>query len=341
MFCDLADSTKLSGQLDPEDLRDVIRAYQATSAEVIERYDGYIAQHLGDGLMVYFGWPQAHEDDARRAVHAGLGIVEAMGQLNARLAQEKGILLALRIGIHTGLVVVGEIGKGASQEHLALGETPNIASRIEGIANTTYQLVQGYFVCNDLGHHRLRGVDDTQQVYRVVRESDAQSRLDIAASRGFTPLVGRESEMALLLERWEQVKDGQGQTLLLGGEAGIGKSRLVEMLRERVAQHEGDSHLTFRCSPYHANSALYPVIDYLERLLQFRRNDTPTDKLARLKQMLQASGFSQDNALQLFAALLSMPLPEHDKPLPMTPQEQHQQTLETLTAWLLAEAELF
>ncbi len=154
MFCDLADSTKLSGQLDPEDLRDVIRAYQSTSAEVIERYDGYIAQHLGDGLMVYFGWPQAHEDDAQRAVHAGLGIVEAMQGLNARLEQEKGIRLAVRIGIHTGLVVVGEIGKGASQEHLALGATPNLASRIEGVAEpdtlaisaATNRLVQGYFV---------------------------------------------------------------------------------------------------------------------------------------------------------------------------------------------------
>ena len=159
MFCDLADSTKLSGQLDPEDLRDVIRAYQSTSAEVIERYDGHIAQHLGDGLMVYFGWPQAHEDDAQRAIHAGLGMLDAMGGLNVRLEQEKGIRLAVRIGVHTGLVVVGEIGQGASQENLALGETPNIASRIEGVAEpdtvaisaATYQLVQGYFICDDLG----------------------------------------------------------------------------------------------------------------------------------------------------------------------------------------------
>jgi class 3 adenylate cyclase len=180
MFCDLADSTRLSGQLDPEDLRDVIRAYQSTTAEVIERYDGHIAQHLGDGLMVYFGWPQAHEDDAQRAVHAGLGILEAIGGLNASLVQEKGIRLAVRIGIHTGLVVVGEIGQGASQEHLALGETPNIAARIEGIAepdtvaisDATYQLVQGYFNCEELGLHPLKGVDESQQVYRVVRPED-------------------------------------------------------------------------------------------------------------------------------------------------------------------------
>lgn len=171
MFCDLADSTKLSGQLDPEDLRDVIRAYQSASAEVIERFDGYIAQHLGDGLMVYFGWPQAHEDDPQRAVHAGLGILEAMRGLNTRLEQEKDIRLAVRIGTHTGLVVVDEIGQGASQEHLALGETPNIASRIEGIAEpdtvaisaATYQLVQRYFTCQELGQHTLKGEAIHQQ----------------------------------------------------------------------------------------------------------------------------------------------------------------------------------
>ena len=270
MFCDLADSTKLSGQLDPEDLRDVIRAYQSISADVIERYEGYIAQHLGDGLMVYFGWPQAHEDDAHRAIHAGLGILEAMGGLNTRLEQEKGIRLAARIGIHTGLVVVGEIGKGASQELLALGETPNIASRVEGIAEpgtvaisaSTYQLIRGYFDCEDLGQHELKGVDEPQQVYRVVRTSGAQSRLDVATTRGLTPLVGREQEVGLLLERWQQVKDGQGQVVLLSGEAGIGKSRLVQVLKEHVrdGQH---TILECRSSPYYQNTALYPITDML------------------------------------------------------------------------------
>ena len=243
MFCDLADSTKLSGQLDPEDLRDIIRAYQSTSAEVIERYDGYIAQHLGDGLMVYFGWPQAHEDDARRAVHAGLGSHKAMGHLNVRLEQDKGIRLAVRIGIHTGLVVVGKIGKGTSQEYLALGETPNIASRIEGIAKPdtvaisegTYQLAQGYFVCEDLGQHALKGVNHPHQVYRVVRESDAQSHPEVGETQGLTPLVGRQSETTLLFERWKQVKGGQGQVVLISGEAGIGKSRLIQVLKSHVA----------------------------------------------------------------------------------------------------------
>ena len=258
MFCDLADSTKLSGQLDPEDLRDVIRAYQSTSADVIQRYAGHIAQHLGDGLMVYFGWPQAHEDDAQRSVHAGLGILEAMRELNVRLEQDKGIRLAVRIGIHTGLVVVGEIGQGASQEHLALGETPNIASRIEGTAEpdtvaisvATFHLVEGYFACQDSGEHGLKGVAEPMRLYRVLGESGAQGRLDIVSARGLTPLVGREQEVGLLLERWQQVKDGQGQVVLVGGEAGIGKSRLLQVMKDHVV---GEAHTLLECrsSPYY------------------------------------------------------------------------------------------
>ena len=282
MFCDLADSTKLSGQLDPEDFRDVIRAYQSTSADVIQRYAGHIAQHLGDGLMVYFGWPQAHEDDAQRSVHAGLGILEAMRGLNVRLEQDKGIRLAVRLGIHTGLVVVGEIGQGASQEHLALGETPNIASRIEGTAEpdtvaisvATFQLVEGYFACQDSGEHGLKGVAEPMRVYRVLGESGAHSRLDIASARGLTPLVGREQEVGLLLERWQQVKDGQGQVVLLGGEAGIGKSRLLQVMKDHVV---GEAHTLLECrsSPYYQNTALYPITDMLQRILQWQPDDTP------------------------------------------------------------------
>ncbi len=347
MFCDLADSTRLSGQLDPEDLRDVIRAYQSTSAEVIEPYDGYIAQHLGDGLMVYFGWPQAHEDDAQRAVRAGLGILAAMHGLNTRLEQEKGIRLAVRIGIHTGLVVVGEIGQGASQEHLALGEAPNIASRIEGIAepdtvavsDATYQLVQGYFVCQDLGQHRLKGVDDSQQVYRVERESDAQSRLDVAAIRGLTPLVGRESETTLLLERWEQVKDGQGQVVLLSGEAGIGKSRLLRVLKDHVA---GEAHTLWECrsSPYYENTALFPLTDLLHRMLHWQPDDGPQERLEKLERVLQQYRLTIAEPVRLFATLLSLPLPEAQyPPLSFTPERQRQKTLETIVAMVLEQAE--
>jgi class 3 adenylate cyclase len=276
MFCDLVGSTPLSEQLDPEELREVVRAYQATCAEVVQRFEGHIAQYLGDALLVYFGYPQAHEDDAQRAVRAGLGMLTAMGTLNTRLEREKGVRLAIRVGIHTGLVVVGEMGSVRRYERLALGDTPNVASRIQGLATpdtvaisaATSRLVQGYFVCQELGTHALRGVATPMPVYRVLGESGAQSRLEVAATRGLTPLVGREQEVGLLLERWAQAKDGRGQVVVLSGEAGIGKSRLVQMLHERVVS-EGSRRIEFRCSPYHTNSALYPTIEHLERLLRF------------------------------------------------------------------------
>jgi class 3 adenylate cyclase len=210
MFIDIVDSTKLSGQLDPEEYRDVVRAYHTACTEVIRRYDGHIAQLLGDGLLVYFGYPQAHEDDAHRAVRTGLGILDAMEDLRTRLKQEKGIQLAVRVGIHTGLVVVGAMGGGARHEQLALGETPNVAARMQGLAvpntlvisDATYHLVQGYFTCEALGEQILRGVAEPVPMYRVFGESGATSRLEVAQPRGLTPLVGREQEVGLLIERW-------------------------------------------------------------------------------------------------------------------------------------------
>jgi class 3 adenylate cyclase len=268
LFCDLVDSTVLASRLDPEEWREVVRAYQETCAKVIARFEGHIAQYLGDGLLVYFGYPQAHEDDAQRAVRTGLGVVEALGQLNARLAGERGIQTAIRVGIHTGLVVVGEMGGGGRQEQLALGETPNLAARLQGLAapdsmvisTTTFRLVQGLFECQELGPQTLKGIATSVLVYQVVSESGAQSRLEVAGPTGLTPLVGREQEVGLLLERWERVKEGLGQVVLLSGEAGIGKSRLAQVLKERIA---GEVHLRWECrgSPYYQNSALYPVID--------------------------------------------------------------------------------
>ena len=238
LFCDLVGSTALAGQLDPEDWREVVRAYQTACAEVIWRFEGHIAQYLGDGLLVYFGYPQAHEDDALRAVRAGLGMVEAMDTLRLRLVQEWGIRLAVRLGIHTGLVVVGSMGGGDRQEQLALGEVPNIAARLQGLAApdtvvlsaATYRLVQGFVACDDLGVQTLRGTVAPMRLYRVLGESGAQSRLDAAVRRGLTPLVGREAEITLLLERWAQAQNGQGQVVMLSGEAGVGKSRLVQEL---------------------------------------------------------------------------------------------------------------
>ena len=346
LFCDLVGSTALSSQLDPEDYRDVVQVYQEASATVIQRLDGYIAQYLGDGLLVYFGYPQAHEDDAQRAVHAGVGIVEAIGTLNARLESRHGVRLAVRLGIHTGLVVVGEIGGGSRQENLALGETPNVAACLQGLAApdtvaisaATFRLVRGYFTAQDLGVHSLKGVTAAMQVYRILGESAAQSRLDIAGATGLTPLVGRESEVTLLLERWTHSRDGRGQVVLLRGEAGIGKSRLVEALREHVIG-EGATRIAFRCSPYHQNSALYPVIDHLQRFLEWQRDDAPETKLDRLEQVLQTYRLPLEEVVPLFAALLSVPLLERYPPLHLTPQRQRQKTQEALIAWLLEEAE--
>jgi class 3 adenylate cyclase/predicted ATPase len=343
MFCDLADSTQLSGQLDPEDLRAVLRAYQQASVAVIERLNGYVAQYLGDGLLVYFGWPQAHEDDAQRAVHAGLGIIEAMGVLNTRLASDKGIRLAVRIGVHTGPVVVGEMGAGGRHEQLALGETPNVAARIQAlvardtvaISATTFRLVDGYFTSEDLGLHSLKGVATPMQVYRILRESGAQSRLDIVPTKGLTPLVGRDSEVAGLLERWGQVREGLGQVILLSGDAGIGKSRLLQVLKEHVA-HDTQTILECRSSPYYQNTAFYPVTGLWARTWHLTRDDTPEGKLAKLEQALTALRLVPAEAVPLLAPLFALPLPaERYPPLPLSPQRQRQQTLATLCTLVL------
>jgi class 3 adenylate cyclase/predicted ATPase len=346
LFCDLVDSTALAGRLDPEDLRAIVRAYQAACAEVIRHFEGHIAQYLGDGLLVYFGYPQAHEDDTSRAVRTGLGIVEGIRALNTRLQQEQKIQLAVRIGIHTGLVVVGEIGSGGRQEQLALGETPNIAARLQSLATpdtvviseATARLIEGYFVCQTLGAQEFKGLAQPMRVYQVLHESGTQTRLDVAAIQGLTPLVGREQEVGLLLERWTQVKDGLGQLVLLSGEAGVGKSRLVQVLTARLAG-EAHTRIECRCTSRTQHSALYPVITHLERALAFARDDTLEAKLHKLEAALAQYTFPLLEIVPLFAALLSLPLPAQYPPLTLTPQRQRQQTLEALVAWLMQETE--
>jgi class 3 adenylate cyclase/predicted ATPase len=344
LFCDLVDSTALSSQLDQEELREVVRAYQDTCAKVIARFDGHIAQYLGDGLLVYFGYPRAHEDDAQRAVRAGLGIVEAMVQLNTRLAQERGVPLAVRLGIHTGLVVVGDVGGGTRQEQLALGETPNLAARLQGIAapNTlvisavTFQLLGGFFTCQPLGTPPLKGLAQPLVVYRVLYESMARSRLEAMGSTGWTPLVGREQEVGLLVERWAQVKEGVGQVVLLSGEAGIGKSRLVQMLKTHVATEPQVWLMPCQCSPYYQNTGLYPLIDLLERIaLRFDHEETPQQKLCKLEGFLVQYGLPLAEAVPLFAALLSLPLSADYEALHLPPEQQKQKTLHALLTILL------
>jgi class 3 adenylate cyclase/predicted ATPase len=344
LFCDLVDSTVLASQLDPEDLRVVVRAYQETCARVIARFDGHIAQYLGDGLLVYFGYPLAHEDDAQRAVRAGLGMVEAIGQLNTRLEEDHGVQLAVRLGVHTGLVVVGEVGGGTRQEQLALGETPNLAARLQGLAApntvvisaTTFQLLGGFFACQPLGSPLLKGQAQPLAVYRVLYESMARGRLEAAGSTGWTPLVGREQEIALLRERWAQVKEGVGQVVLLSGEAGIGKSRLVQVLQEHVAM-EPQAWLTpCQCSPYHQNTALYPLIDLLERVaLRFEREESSQQKLNKLEGFLVQYGLPLAETAPLLAALLSLPLTADYASLTLSSEQQKHKTLQALLMILL------
>ena len=348
MFCDLAGSTALSHELDPEDLREVMRAYYEAANAVIERFDGQIAKYLGDGLLAYFGYPRAHEDDPVRAVSAALALVDELPILNARVQERvtaaRARTLELRIGVHTGLVVIGDLGAGASRDKQAIvGETPNLAARLQEIApldtvaisDVTRRLVTGAFVLEDLGRHALKGVPEPVPVFRAVRWSGVRSRLELAAAAGLTPLVGRQQEVGLLLDRWEQVQDGTGQVIFVSGDAGMGKSRMLQVLRDRLAD-EPHTWLECRCSAYHENSALYPIIGLLEQGLLFAPEDSADDKLAKLERAQQLAELSLEQTVPLFAALLSLPLPDRYAPPLLSPEAQRRKTLEALAAWFFA-----
>jgi class 3 adenylate cyclase len=343
LFCDLVGSTALAGRLDPEDYREVVRAYHQVCAEVMQRFDGYLAQYLGDGVLGYFGYPVAHEDDAQRAVRVGLGLLDALASLLTHPALPPGDQVAVRLGIHTGLVVVGDVGAGARHEPLALGETPNIAARLQHLAapNTlvisaaTHQLIAGYFQCETLGEHTLHGLAQPLEVYRVLGPSGAQSRLEVAATRGLTPLVGRAQEAGLLVECWTRVTEGMGQVVVLGGEAGIGKSRLVQVLKDHVA---AEAHMWLECHglPYYQHTALYPLIDLLERgLLRVDREEPPSQKVHKLEGLLVQYGLPLAETVPLFTTLLSLPLPAAYTPVQVSPEQQKQQTLYAFLTLLL------
>ena len=345
MFCDLVGFAAISEQIDAEDLREIIRTYLDVCSKVISRFEGRIAKYFGDGILVYFGFPLAHEDDARRAVFAGLEIVGAIHELPLQNTQLQ-IPLQVRVGIHTGLVVIGGMGVENVPESIAIvGETPNVATQLLSIAepntvvisSATHRLVEGLFDYHFLGMHTLKGVSTPLEVYRVLHEGDVRSRFEVAVTKGLTPLVGREQEVGLLLERWERVMEGEGQVVLLCGEPGIGKSRLVQVLEERLA---GEAHVRIesRCSPYYQNSALYPVVNHLQRLV-FKREDSPEEKLEKLERVLEQYGFSLQEMVPLFASLLSLPTLDRYPPLNLTPQRQKQKTMEALLVWLLKEAE--
>lgn len=340
MFCDLVGSTPLSEQLDPEEWRDVLGAYHTACTQVINRFGGHIAKYLGDGLLVFFGYPIAHEDDAPRSLHAGVGILQEVQQLGTRLGQP----LQVRIGIHTGLVVAGEVGNDALD---IVGTTPHIAARLQTLAQPgslvasadTCQLAPGLFTTVSLGPQTLRGVSVPITVYRIVGENETRHPLEGAVQTGLTPLTGREQEAGLLLERWEQVQERHGQVILLSGEAGIGKSRLIQALAERAAQTSAATLIEYRCSPYYQSSALYPLIDFLQRILNFKLDEPPHQKLDKLARALDRQGFAREAVLPLFASLLSLPHPADCPPLAGSPQQQKQKIQETLVTWLLQEAE--
>jgi class 3 adenylate cyclase len=308
MFSDLVGSTALAGRMDPEDLREVISAYQKCVAETVQRFGGFVAKYMGDGVLVYFGYPQAHEDDAERAVRAGLELVAAVGGLKTHAP------LQTRVGIATGLVVVGDlIGSGASQEQAIVGETPNLAARLQGIAEpnsvviaeSTRKLLGNLFELEDLGAQDLKGIAGPVRAWAALRQASVEGRFEAFPASGLTELVGREEELELLLRRWSRAKTGEGQVVLLSGEPGIGKSRLTAALLEKLAA-EPHTRIRSFCSPQHTDSAFYPIIGQMERAAGHARDDSPQAKLDKLDAMLaQSSTSAQDAAL--FADMLLLP----------------------------------
>ena len=329
LFSDLVGSTALSARMDPEDLREVISAYQKCVAGTVERFDGFVAKYMGDGVLVYFGYPQAHEDDAERAVRAGLELIEAVAGLKTRVP------LQTRVGIATGLVVVGDlIGRGSAQEQAVVGETPNLAARLQGIAepNTVViaesarKLVGNLFELQDLGVQDIKGIGGRVRAWAALRAASVESRFDALHASGLTELVGRDEELDLLLRRWSKAKAGDGQVVLLSGEAGIGKSRLTAALLERVAT-EPHTRLRYFCSPQHTDGAFYPLISQMERAAGLVHDDTAQVKLDKLDAVLaQTSTFTQDAAL--FAEMLSLPNDGRYPALDLAPEQRRQRTME-------------
>jgi class 3 adenylate cyclase/predicted ATPase/ABC-type cobalamin/Fe3+-siderophores transport system ATPase subunit len=343
LFCDLVGSTAEFEGLDPEELRGIMRAYHEICSEVVQRYDGHIAQYLGDGLLIYFGYPRAHEDDAERALRAGLGILAALPALNARLAQETTIRLSVRLGVDTGLVVVGGIGAGDHLENLALGQTPNRAARLQALAapnsfvisERTKQLAGGNFEYADLGNLSLKGVSDSSRTWRVLGYRDAATRFDAANRAGLTPLIGREQEIALLLDRWQLARGGSGQVVVVAGEPGIGKSRILRALRERI-DPEISAPLSFQCSPHHRNSALYPLVECFQRALAFAPQESDESKLLKVEAVVAQRYARPPEDVKLLAAVLSIAAEDRLGKLAMTPQRQKEETIRALIDLLAA-----
>ena len=327
LFCDMVGFTELANRVDPEVLQRIIRSYEDACAVCITRYEGYVFQRLGDGIVAFFGYPLAHEGEAERAIHAGLAIIEALSKLDVPEAGR----LQVRIGIATGVVVVSSAEKGA------VGETMNLGSRLQSIAQPgsivvserVHRLAGGSFVCQDLGEQSLKGIAQPTHAYRVVGVSEAASRFEAATQEGLTPLVGREQEIGLLMERWALAQDGEGQVVLLCGEPGIGKSRILGALRERLGA-QGAQALRFQCSPYYVNSAFWPSIDSFERALKFGRDEPPESKLDKLETLMVTHYGRPLAGVRFIASMLSIPCDERYGALAMTPQKHKDETLRSL-----------
>ena len=348
MFCDLVGSTALSTGMDPEDLREVIASYQSRCSAAIRRYDGFVAKYMGDGILVYFGYPRAHEDEAERSVRAGLDIVDAMAELNAAIRRPPGVELTVRIGIATGPVIVGDqIGDGTASETAVVGETPNLAARLQALAQpnqivvsaATRAMLGDHFELQDLGASELKGFAEPVPAWRVLSARDVESRFAATRTGSAAPLVGRQEEMGLLVRAWDGSSHGRGQVVLIQGEAGVGKSRLVEGLREATARDH--IWVAIRCSPFHTASAFHPIVEHLKRVFGWQPEDAAPQHLAKLEAGL--AGFKTlplAESVRLFADLMSVPAPEDRYPrLSMTARQQRDATLDAIVAWLIEVAE--
>ncbi|SHG75379.1 adenylate/guanylate cyclase domain-containing protein [Bradyrhizobium erythrophlei] len=338
MFCDLVGSSALSVRLDPEDLRAIIGAYYACIAEVIARNEGVIARYMGDGVLAYFGYPQAHEDDAEQAARAGLALVDAV----ANLQTDIGTKLQVRVGIATGMVVVGDLtGEGAAREQAVIGETPNLAARLQALAEpgtvliseNTHRLADGHFDFRNLGPVALKGWAEPIPAWRVLGASGVESRFEAQHKTRLTPLIGRDEELELLLRRWQHSKRGEGCVVVLTGQPGIGKSHIALALQERL---QAEPHITLRhfCSAHHTNSALHPFIGQLERAARFERSDSPAEKFAKLEALLVRSGADADRVVAPLATLLSLPPNDRYRLPELSPQKLKEMMLAALSAQL-------